>query len=164
MSPDHDAVASEIHEHLNTYIKLADQKASILLTAQFAFLGLFANALRTLLPETGTLFHGVAILTALVGLIGIGFAGWVIYPRTDPPAEDGDGFIFWGDILEHGSATSYRDAFTQLDEDGLHAEVVRENYALADIAETKYTYLRWALRCTAAMLILAFAAGGLYII
>jgi len=163
MSPDHDAVASEIYEHLNTYIKLADQKASILLTAQFAFLGLFANALRTLLPETGTLFHGVAILTALSGFIGIICAGFVIYPRTQPPANNDAGFIFWEDILDHSSSTAYNDAFTELNETALRDELVAENYALAEITETKYRYLRWALRFTAAMLVCAFAAGGLYI-
>jgi len=47
---DHSGISKEdfsllIHRHLNKYITLADNKASILLSAQLAFIGLSANFL-----------------------------------------------------------------------------------------------------------------------
>lgn len=162
MKDEQESFVYAVQSHLNTYIKVADQKASILLTAQLAFLGLFTNALRTLFPDTGLLFHSLAALTAVAALAGIFLAGWVVYPRTQPPDAD-EGFFFWNDILDYPSATSYGDALAELEDDGIHDELTSENYTLAEIAQEKYYYLRWSLRATAAMVVLAALAGGLYL-
>ncbi|MFC7175034.1 hypothetical protein ACFQL0_20020 [Haloplanus litoreus] len=79
MKDEQESFVYAVQSHLNTYIKVADQKASILLTAQLAFLGLFSNALRTLFSDTGLLFHSLATLTTVAALAGIFLAGWVVY-------------------------------------------------------------------------------------
>lgn len=162
MKAEQESFVYAVQSHLNTYIKVADQKASILITAQLTFLGLFSNALKTLFSDTGVLFHSLAALTAAVSLAGIFLAGWVVYPRIRPP--DGDeGFFFWDDILDYPSATDYGEALFELEDDGIHDELTSENYTLAEIAQEKYYYLRWSLRATAAMVILAAVAGGVYL-
>jgi hypothetical protein len=162
MKDEQESFVYAVQSHLNTYIKVADQKASILLTAQLAFLGLFSNALRTLFSDTGLLFHSLATLTAVAALAGIFLAGWVVYPRTQPPDVD-EGFFFWNDILDYSSATSYGDALAELEDDRIHDELTSENYTLAEIAQEKYYYLRCSLRATAAMVVFASLAGGLYL-
>lgn len=163
MNDEQESFVYAVQDHLNTYIRAADQKASILLTAQLAFLGLSLNVLRTLLPNTETTFRALAILGGLSGLAGIFFAGWVVYPRTQPPDTD-EGFFFWNDILNHPTAADYSEALSELGDDGIHTELTSENYALAEVAQEKYYYLRWSLRATAAMVVFAVAAGGLYLL
>lgn len=162
MKDNQEAFVYAVQDHLNTYIRIADQKASILLTAQLAFLGLFSNALRTLFPDTGLLFHGLAILSVIGGLVGIFLAIWVVYPRTHPPDAD-KGFFFWADILDYATASDYSEALTELENDGIHDELTSENYTLAKIAREKYYYLKWSLRATAAMVMFAASASGLYL-
>lgn len=162
MRDEQESFVYAVQGHLNTYIRVADQKASILLTAQLAFLGLFSNALRTLIPDTELVFHTLAILAALSGLAGIFLAGWVVYPRTQPP-DANEGFFFWDDILDFPTAADYGDALTGIENDGIHDELTSENYTLAEIAQKKYHHLRWSLRATAAMVVLAALAGGIYL-
>ncbi|EJN56901.1 Pycsar system effector family protein [Halogranum rubrum] len=162
MNDEQEAFVYAVQDHLNTYIRVADRKASILLTAQLAFLGLFSNALRTLFPGTGLVFQALAILSAGAGVAGIFLAGWVVYPRTQPPDAD-EGFFFWDDILAHTTAADYGEALTGLETDGVHDELTSENYTLAEVAQEKYHYLRWSLRATAVMIILACISGGIYL-
>lgn len=100
-------------DHLNTYIKQADQKASILLTAQLAFLGLFANALKALSISNQIWVRNFAYASGVAGLIGVFIAGWTIFPRT-PKQETG--FIFWDNIREYESEEEFRESTSELDE------------------------------------------------
>lgn len=54
--------------HLNKYIALADQKASILLTDQLAFLGLIATAEYILVNSVNPIFMWLAVATGILGL------------------------------------------------------------------------------------------------
>jgi len=163
MNEEQESFVYAVQNHLNTYIRVADKKASILLTAQLAFLGLSLNALRTLFPNTGTGFRSLAVLGGLSGLAGIFLAGWVVYPRTQPPDTD-EGFFFWDDILDHPTAADYGEALSELDDESVQDELTSENYVLAGVAQEKYYYLRWSLRATAAMVILSVVAAGIYLL
>lgn len=88
-------LAERTHDHLNTYITVADQKASILLTGQFAFLGLAATASSDILKGTDWVFDLLAGMTAVLGVVAMVFSIAVIYPRTP---SSGESVIYWGDI------------------------------------------------------------------
>jgi len=150
-------LAGRTQDHLNEYIIAADRKASILITGQFAFLGLAATAISNLERVTESWFRGFVIATAVLGILAILLAIVVIYPRTPSPSE---GFIYWGNITQHGSADDFHDAVTSLNDEGKLKTLNEENYALATVAKTKYRYLRWSLRATVAM-VLSAAAGGI---
>jgi hypothetical protein len=153
-------LAKQTIVHLNTYIKVADQKASILLTAQFAFLGFSVTVINDILPATSPEFRMFAALGAVSGLAGAFFSGAVVFPRT-PKARTG--FIFWEHILEFESREKFQDNFNNLsDEDALH-ELTKQNYSLAKVAEQKYQYLRYSLFSTAAMVVFAVVAGFIHL-
>jgi hypothetical protein len=148
-------------EHLNKYIKQADQKASILLTAQLAFLGLFANALNTLSIPNQVWVQNFAYASGAVGLIAVFLAGWTVYPRTP---EQETGFILWDNIREYGSESDFRSAIYELDDDDIVDEVIDENYKLAKVAKDKYFFLKVSLIATAAMVVFAVVAGVLFLL
>lgn len=153
-------LAERTLSHLNTYIGAADQKASILLTAQFAFLGFSATIVNDILSGTSRCFQIAAVLGAASGLIGAAFAGSVVYPRT-PKAETG--FVFWEHILEFESRSEFQDAFGELDSDEALNELTKQNYSLAKVADRKYDHLRWSLLATAGMVVFAVVAVGIYL-
>jgi hypothetical protein len=137
--------------HLNEYIKFADQKASILLTGQLAFLGLFVNFLNQLWPGPGLEFRilsGMAITAILVSVV---FAGWVIYPQTEP---SGTNLLFWENITAK-SLDNYKSEINALDEDSAIEELIEENHLLAEVASKKYKRLKIALISTAATVLFA---------
>lgn len=145
-----DDLATETKSHLNKYIGLADQKASLLLTGQLAFLGLSTTALTEVFSIDGSLFEVLAILTIASGISGILLSIGVIYPRT-PKAEKG--FIFWGNIVEYDSPEAFQDGFHDLEAPERLDNLVTQNYYLADVASRKYCWLRWALRATVLMVL-----------
>lgn len=148
-------------DHLNTYIKQADQKASILLTAQLAFLGLFANALKTLSTANLVWVQVLALVSGVAGLISALAAGWTVYPRTP---EQEKGFILWDNIRQYDSESDFRSAIHGLEEDGIVDEVIGENYKLADVAKKKYCFLRISLIATAVMVVFAVLAGVVFLL
>ncbi|WP_152420359.1 Pycsar system effector family protein [Halococcus thailandensis] len=145
---------------MNQYISLADNKASILLTAQFAFLGLSANALNNLTFQSSVVL-GSAFLSGIFGIVSIFLSGWVVYPRTPTPQK---GVIFWENIVAHESAEAFLEDIRGLDKGDVQEHLVRENYNLATVAHNKYRFLRWSLRGTAGMLTFAVISGGAYLL
>lgn len=157
---DPEQLAERTLSHLNTYIGAADQKASILLTAQFAFLGFSATIVNDILVDTSGIFQGIAVLGAVSGLVGAAFAGSVVYPRT-PKAEEG--FVFWEHILEFESRKEFQDKFDELDSEAALDELTKQNYSLAKVADRKYDHLRLSLLATAGMVVCAVIAVGIYL-
>lgn len=153
-------LAGRTLDHLNKYIAGADQKASILLTGQFAFLGLAATAAKDIINTSGPLLFWLSTGTAAAGIVAAFLAIVVIYPRTPSPEK---GFIYWGNITAHDSAQDFRKAFDGLPDSDIDDEVVTQNYMLAKVAKQKYGYLRWSLRATILMVILASLAGTVYL-
>ncbi|PHQ41536.1 hypothetical protein Z052_14210, partial [Halorubrum sp. C191] len=83
--------------------------------------------------NTGTGFRSLAVLGGLSGLVGIFLAGWVVYPRTQPPDTD-EGFFSWDDILDPPTAADYGKALSELDDGSVQDELTSENYVLAGVA------------------------------
>jgi hypothetical protein len=142
--------------HLNKYIGLADQKASLLLTGQLAFLGLTATTLNELVSVDGGLSELFVVLTVVSGVAAILLSISVVYPRT-PKAKKG--VIFWENIIQYDSPDEFEAAFVDLDDSERLNRIVVQNYYLAKVASKKYCYLRWALRATIAMIL--FSVGTL---
>lgn len=155
-----DQFVERTQDHLNKYITAADQKASILLTGQLAFLGLLATAAGDLVTTVGGSFYYLSIGTVVAGIIAAFLAIVVIYPRTPSPEK---GFIYWGNITEYASEQKFRKAFDNLSESDLIQELMIQNYMLARVADEKYEYLRWSLRVTVLMIFLASASGVVYL-
>lgn len=153
-------LAERTLSHLNTYIGSADQKASILLTAQFAFLGFSTTVIKDLLDTTSSEFQMAALLGGVSGVVGALLAGSVVYPRT-PKAEEG--FIFWEHITEFESREGFQEAFGELSNEAALDELTKQNYSLAKVADRKYRHLRWSLIATAGMLGFAVIAASVYL-
>lgn len=154
-------LAEGTQDHLNEYIIAADRKASILITGQFAFLGLAATALSNLTQIPTGWFRWFVIATSVLGVLAVLLAIVVIYPRTPSPSE---GFIYWGNITQYASDDDFHEAVTSLDDDDAIKALNKQNYSLAEVANKKYTYLRWSLRATVAMVLSATAGGITFII
>lgn len=149
-------LAERTQDHLNEYIIAADRKASILITGQFAFLGLAATALSNLNRTPSGWFRWSSIGMAVAGVVATFFAVVVIYPRTPSPEQ---GFIYWGNINQYKSGEDFHDAVASLDDEEAMKKLNKENYSLAKVAEKKYEYVRWSLRATVVMVLFAVAAG-----
>ncbi|WP_435078434.1 Pycsar system effector family protein [Halococcus sp. AFM35] len=158
-----DSLAERTHDHLNLYIRLADRKASILLTGQFAFLGLAATTAANISTPSNPLNSFVTqfgVMTAVAGIVAAVLCIVAIYPRTPSP---GDSVIYWGDIRRRDDAETYTDDVTDLDGDKPRETVLEQNYVLAGVAETKYAYLRRSLWATVVMIGMAAVTGGVYL-
>lgn len=141
-------LAQRTHDHLNTYISSADQKASILLTAQFAFIGLFGNGVGAVWKTAGVGFKAFSGLTAIAGLVSIVFSGLVIYPRS-PTGNEG-GLIFWESIINRDQ-DQFVAEMSSLSNQAALDELVQQNYVLAKVADQKYGHTKISLIATAVM-------------
>lgn len=143
--------ANQTLSHLNEYIKFADQKASVLLTGHLAFLGLFVNFLNENGSGAGIEFKVLAAVTIVGTLLAGMFAGWVIYPQTEP---SGEALLFWENINAK-SLDNYESDIKGLDEDAVVSELIEENHLLAEIASNKYWRLKVSLISTAGTVLFA---------
>ncbi|WP_119815050.1 Pycsar system effector family protein [Halalkaliarchaeum desulfuricum] len=137
--------------HLNEYIKFADQKASVLLTGQLAFLGLFVTVLDGNWAGADVEFKILAAMTIGATLLAGVFAGWVIYPQTEP---SGGALLFWENINAK-CLDDYESEIKGLDEDAMLGELIEENYLLAEVASNKYWRLKVSLVSTAGIVFFA---------
>ena len=154
-----DDLVTRTNDHLNRYISLADNKASILLTAQVAFLGLFANGMSDLSIESRIVWWS-ALISVGFTVVGVFLSGWVVYPRTPKPET---GLIFWENIVEYDSKETFQEEFQQLEDGRPKEELIDENYDLATVANNKYCFLRWSLRLTAGTVVFAVIAGVVFL-
>lgn len=141
-------------DHLNHYIAAADKKASILLTGHLAFIGLFGNAIKGSFQSPSALFLAITGVAVAGGLLAALLALLVILPRTP---ETPTGYILWSSILEM-SEEDYREEMLALEPNVAFEELADENYALAKVADKKYSYLRRSLLTTFVMVFFAFAS------
>jgi|GEM_PF-5411435 len=148
------------YEHLNRYIKLANQKASILLTAQLAYIAIFANTLSQVQISQDITVQVLGIGTVVIAAGAAYFAARTVYPDT-PDKEDG-GLMLWGSILEY-ERDGYKQRIIGDDSGDLLSELLDENYQLAKVAHKKYDRLRNSLLLTGAMVFSSIILGG-YII
>lgn len=133
-----------VRDHQNNYIRVADQKASILLSGLIAYLGLSLSAIGANIGSEGTTFFVIAGISILSALVGIYFAASAVYPNTPPTHQ---GLIMWESIIEKGEE-GYREAIRSKSSDELLNELIDENYQLASVNDMKYEQVRWALWAT----------------
>lgn len=152
-------LAKRTHTHLNTYISSADQKASILITAQFAFLGFYGSGISNVWTSTSFCFKLYSALSIMTGLIGAALAGWVVYPRS--PQGEENGFMFWESITAKNQSEFVSDVTDLSDSDALK-ELIKQNHSLAEVADSKYKFTRFALIATAISVGFASLSAGTY--
>ncbi|UHH25672.1 Pycsar system effector family protein [Halobacterium noricense] len=147
-------------DHLNSYIKLANQKASILLTAQLAFLGIFINGLRQPTLKEDQLLLVVTTLTAISAVIAAFYAARTIYPNTP---ETTQGLLLWDSIVEKG-LDKYKEEIVSADEDAYIDELIEENYQLARVSKKKYQNLRFSIISTGMMVLFSLFVGSILLL
>lgn len=156
---DDDFIADRTFSHLNNSIKLADQKASILLSGQLAFVGLYLNFFGSALKQNTVLLASSGGV-ALSSLVGILFAAAVITPRTI----DTDGGLFlWTSILQRENACEYESDIEKMSPEDLRSEVLKQNYHLSQIATRKYRALRLAILFSDGMVLTAAVSIGIWL-
>lgn len=133
-----------VRDHQNEYIRVADNKASILLSGLVAYLGLSLNAIGSNLGEEGAFFLWIAGGSVLSALVAIYFAASAVYPNTPQTPQ---GLVMWESIVEK-SEQGYRETIHTKDPDQLLDELIDENYQLATVNDTKYKQVRRALQAT----------------
>ncbi len=141
------STANGINKIINSYIILADQKASFLIAAGVAA----PSLLLTALPH-GMGFAAVVYLasTALF-ILSVILSMATIIPRI--PME-GNGSVFWGDIATCGDLKTYQNRFDDSYVNGkLQSEYVTLNYYSARILRSKFRCLRFS--------IIAFVIGSI---
>lgn len=144
---DKEELAHRAQKRLDKYILGADRKSSILITAQFAFIGLVLNVVRPVWGDTDVCTKILIGFGIGAGIFGVTFAGLVIYPRETVPKK---GYLFWEDILEH-ERREYIWKAQSVPSDEALKETVEQNYALSKIASKKYGFFRLSLVSTAIM-------------
>lgn len=133
-----------VRDHQNAYIRVADNKASILLSGLVAYLGLSLSVIGTNLRAEGMFFHIVAAISVMSAIVGIYYAASAVYPNTPSTPQ---GLIMWESIIEK-SEERYRKTIKSKNSDELLDELIDENYQLAKVNSTKYQQVRHALQAT----------------
>ncbi|WP_420182078.1 Pycsar system effector family protein [Haloarcula sp. KBTZ06] len=117
-------------------IRSADQKASMLLTGQFAFLGLFANVVAPIWKDGGPTFHRLTALTTIAAFGSILAAAVVVFPR------EGDGDLLYFAENADKNKEKYVEEIMELDAENRSKELLRSDHSLSTIANRKHSYVR----------------------
>lgn len=142
-----------VRGHLNSYIKLADSKASILLSGLVAYLGLALGVIGANFNGSGLTFKISAVLTVFSGAIAAYYAASAVYPNTP---ETPQGLVLWESIVNN-SIDEYRSKIKDKDSEELLDELIDENYKLAEVSDTKYDTVRKALWAVGATVLTGIA-------
>lgn len=148
-----DEFALLVNEHINSYIRLADNKASILLSALVAYLGISLGVLGSLWSGGGTFFQISSSLTVLTALLAVYYSASAVYPKTP---ETPQGLILWDSIAKR-TREEYLGEIKNRSDEQLLEELIDENYMLAKVSVEKYSQVRSALICTGVTVALALA-------
>lgn len=158
---DNDELLKISHEHINGYIKFADQKASILLSGQIASLALVLN----LVPSNWSDFQmnlvGAIVLSLLALIVAIIFSLLTIFPRSE--TKNDPGFIFWENVLAHGDSTHFGKSVSSLTQGDAMNSLSNEVYNVSIIAKRKYSFLKWSIIATGGFLIFSILSIIIYL-
>jgi hypothetical protein len=130
-----------VREHQNEYIRVADNKASILLSGLVAYLGLSLTAIGSNYSSEGDLFLLAGSLSVISAIFSIYYAASAVYPHTP---ETPQGLVMWESITSD-TRESYRKTIRSKDSEDLFNELIDENYKLAQVNDRKYQRVRRAL-------------------
>lgn len=153
----HTEFAKIVREHHNEYIKLADKKASVLLSAQLTYLALFANLVGNSWSSGAGVFKLMSGLTIGLIIIAIFFATRAVYPNEP---ETDQGLILWKSIISRPS-TEYQESVRNKTQQELFNELVDENYQLAQVTDEKYSNIRKTMWVTGLVVIATLMTGGI---
>jgi hypothetical protein len=156
----HVEFATQTRQHLNKYIKLADQKSSILLSAQIAYIGFTGNFIQSSWMSSSGCLRILSVLTLLSAIGAVAFAGRVVYPKTPKTKQ---GLFLWESIADR-TGPAFRKEILAKTQDELRDELIDENHKLAKVSTRKYYNLRWSLRMTAITVMISIILGGLVIL
>lgn len=158
---DHEELLQLSHKHINAYIKVADQKASILLSGQLAFFALSANFVPSEWNNFGINVKASIILTVILALGGVLFSILTVTPQEETQGRAG--YILWKDILEHKNEDQFVENTKALTEDDVIQSLGEEVYKISKVADQKYDNLRISIYLTGAFLLMGIFAAVLHL-
>lgn len=139
--------ASETHEYIREYIRLADQKATFFFTGGTALLAfLYKNGISSMWLKplmTWNILDTIAFLSMASLSVAAFLSLLVVIPRTPGSRR---GYIFWEAIAEYETNRQYADELSTLSPATLFQAKAEHCYDLACVCRRKYRVLRWALR------------------
>ena len=136
-------LAKIAYQHQNTYIKLADQKASILISGQIAFVVLVLNLISNTTVELSIQTVVMITISILFSLMSILFSILTVLPREESGISEG--FVYWNDIKKYDDQDAYAEAIADLDGDTPLNEISHDIYNLSSVAQEKYNHLRCSI-------------------
>lgn len=127
--------STHIHQYLINYITVADAKASGLLILNLALI--------TLLIESQSSINMILCWISIIGyFISSLISIWVIFPRL--PSE-GNGMIFWEDILIRKTSEQYSQEFSSIDTKKIISDCAKENWQISSVLHKKYTTISFGI-------------------
>jgi hypothetical protein len=141
----HGQFAYFLHLYIRDFIKFADQKAAFTLAVTSGILAFLVRqgAQKSLLAPLGnrSFSDWSAFFACLLVSLGAFMALLVVLPRLRGKPH---GIIYWGAFLRLGDASAYKAALRPLDDNQLVSAVLEHCHELAEIADRKYEFLKWA--------------------
>jgi hypothetical protein len=161
------------HSYTNEYIRFADPKAGILIALAGGLIAAmfsakchhycYPNTLSWERADGWSTFLGTCSVVSFV-LLGICVVmnAWAVAPRlwrtfikgvvarfqhTLTPQQAKPGFIFWEEVILHGSAAEYLKAVKGLTDEGMVEAVATHVYVLAGVANEKYKWIKYGVYC-----------------
>ena len=137
-----------VHEYINSYIRLADSKAAVIVAFLTTLCGALhaSRALSQVLSTPPGAWHAVdylAAFTAVLAVFGLIGAALVLWPRLFSP--ESVGYIYWHDIVGHKEAHVYSSCWLALDSTDRVEAVLQHIYTLSGICDRKYWWLSWSI-------------------
>lgn len=133
------SAANAINRIINSYIILADQKASFLIAAGVAA----PSFLLSKLPQGMGLATFVYFTSTALFILSVILAVAAIIPRI--PMQ-GNGSVFWGDIASCENSTDYQSRFeSSFADNKIGSEYATLNYHSARILKSKFRCLRFSI-------------------
>ena len=123
-------------EQLNQFIWVADAKATVLVGASLAIVGLLlTNRPAAFWPFVANMLAVVLFgISALLGLT-------VLYPRR---AGEGKDILFWEDIYKM-SLSEYKATVERLDPNQVESEYITHNFYVSKVLHRKYFAIKWGI-------------------
>ncbi|MBE2919861.1 hypothetical protein HPK02_13855 [Anoxybacillus flavithermus] len=126
------------HSYLNDYIKFADAKALGVITINGLLVKLVFKYLSNDFSETK---HFLLLMGAILLLLGIFFAIYMVFPRTG--YSNDQGLIFWENVVAM-NRENFINSVKEISEKELFEKLIEQNYFLAQTSSKKYSILRKA--------------------
>lgn len=126
--------------YIGEYIKLADQKASILLTINIALIGFLFNYLKTNdLPENVFCKISLPIGVSILIVTAILIISKIIWPRY---VSNKDYYMSWSGVAAYDSSTDYSSVLKNTEKEKFLDDMAEQNHAIAKVCEKKYFWLK----------------------